>query len=575
VSATSGRGGVDGALAPVDYKRLFESTPGLLLLLDPQLRIVDATNSYLAAALVGRDQIIGRYIFDVFPDNPDDPHADGVSNLRASLERVLATGKPDAMPVQKYDIKRPESEGGGFEQRYWSPVNVPMLDDVGQLQFLIHRVEDVTEFVAREQLRAAHASRAAELEERTQAMQVEILLRSRELQDTNAALRTAMSAKNDFFSRVSHELRTPLNAVIGFGDLLSTTELNAEQRDWVTIILKASRHLLRLLDDVLDISTGEGRRLSVSVEPVALAPLLQEALVLVYPQAAAVEVELMAPELPDGLYVAADLQRLRQAVLNLLSNAIKFNHPGGKVAVAVEAVRGNRLQIKVTDTGQGLRSEQLDRLFTPFERLDAARDGLPGTGLGLTVSRHLVEAMAGTLEVTSEPGVGSTFVIELPAAEPVREAAVQSSARSAPRHYRQPRTVLYIEDVPDNLELIRNVIRRRPDVTFLSAMLGEAGLNLAREHRPDLILLDLHLPDINGEEVLRRLRAHPQTADIPVVILTADVATGQTNTTLVESVAAYLTKPIVGSALLRLLDLMLDSPAGPESAAGSAETSGR
>ncbi|HET7856702.1 MAG TPA: histidine kinase dimerization/phospho-acceptor domain-containing protein, partial [Gaiellaceae bacterium] len=208
----------------IDFRALFESIPGLYLVLDPGFRIVAVSDAYLAATMTKREEIVGHGIFDVFPDNPDDPDATGVRNLRASLERVRARCEPDTMAVQKYDIRRPVDEGGGFEERYWSPLNSPVLDERGELAHIVHRVVDITEFVRLKEHDTEQEALTAELRERTARMETEILQRSKELHETNKELRAANAAKNEFLSRMSHELRTPLAAISGFSELLTLSD---------------------------------------------------------------------------------------------------------------------------------------------------------------------------------------------------------------------------------------------------------------------------------------------------------------------------------------------------------------
>jgi len=542
---------------------LFESAPGLFLVLDPQLRIVAVSNAYLAATMTVRGQILGRGIFEVFPDNPDDPAATGVANLRGSLERVRARRVADTMAVQKYDVARPASEGGGFEERYWSPCNSPVLDAGGRLVYIIHQVEDVTEFVRLQREGSRAQEQSEQLRVRTEQMQAEILRRSEQLHQANQALRKASAAKDEFLSRVSHELRTPLNAVLGFSELLSVGDLAVEQREWTGLILKAGRHLLALLNDVLDIARSDGGHLSMSVEPVPVAALVGDVLELVRPLADAAGVGLMsAPALPDELCVAGERQRLRQVLINLLSNAIKYNHPTGTVTVAVDHRPDRWLRIRVIDTGRGIPPESLGKLFTPFERLDAAQAGFEGTGLGLALSRNLITSMGGTLDVQSLPGQGSTFWIDLPTTEPARVTANldEDADLLAIRGYPVPRRVLYVEDMVENVRLVEGILAHRPSISLIPAMLAGLALDLAREHLPDLILLDLHLPDMPGERLLQLLHADPATRDIPVVVLSADATTHHIDQLIAAGVVAYLTKPIGVRDLLTTLDRLLDQP---------------
>jgi signal transduction histidine kinase/ActR/RegA family two-component response regulator len=529
-----------------NFQALFESAPGLYLVLDPAFRIVAVTDAYLDATMTTREDIVGRNIFDAFPDNPDDPEATGVANLRASLERVRNRRVPDTMAVQKYDIQRPDDEGGGFEERHWSPRNSPVLDDYKRLKYIIHCVEDVTEFVR--------------LQERESEQEREIVRRSQELQRTNEKLRAASSAKNEFLSRMSHELRSPLGAIMGFGQLLEFADLEEQHKQKVAMILKASNHLLGIVDEVLDISRVEEGTLSISAESIAVQPLIDDAVDLTRPLAESMEVVIHDPELAGGNgYVFADNQRLKQVLINLIANAIKYNRRGGEVRVAVESADSERVRISVSDTGPGLDRASVEKLFVPFERLDAAVSGIDGTGLGLAVSRSLIEAMGGTIAASSTPGVGSVFSVELDRSEgvAVEMPAGDDDPLLAVREYAGgERRLLYIEDTVANVQVIEGILERRPSVRLIPAMLGRLGLDLAREHLPHLVLLDLHLPDLSGEQVLAALRKDDATREIPVAILSAD-ATRDRAQFLAAGTQAYLTKPIDLRRLLEIFDQFL------------------
>jgi signal transduction histidine kinase/ActR/RegA family two-component response regulator len=543
-------------MAGLSFRTLFESAPGSYLVLDPDLVIVAVSDAYLRDTMTSREAIVGGRLFEVFPDNPDDPGADGVSNLRGSLDRVRRDLVADTMAVQKYDIRRPGTGGEVFEVRYWSPVNVPILGPDGKLTHIIHRVQDVTDYVMLQERQAEDEQLTQALRTRTRKMEAEILARSRELQDANEALRAANEAKNDFLSRVSHELRTPMNTILGFGELLGLGELTGEQSDWVTMMLKASRHLLLLLDDVLDISRMEARNLSLSMEAVPVQALIADTLQLVGPLSIARGVQLSPVPPAAGRHIYADHQRSRQVLLNLLSNAIKYNHPGGRVTVTARDQPGDRLRISVSDTGRGISEDGIGRLFTPFERLDAGLAGIEGTGLGLALSRQLVQAMGGTIGVTSTPSAGSEFWIELASTQPpaVSHTAIIRDAVMARRTYATGKTILYVEDMVENIRLVEEILKQRPSVTLIPAMLAGVALDLARQHSPDLVLLDLHLPDMPGEEVLGRLRADPATSGIPVIILSADATQHQITQLRAAGADAYLTKPISVRALLLAID---------------------
>ena len=553
-----------------DFRSLFEAAPGAYLVLNPELVIVAVSDAYLQATMTSREGILGRGLFEVFPDNPDDPEATGVRNLRASLQRVCRNRVPDAMAVQQYDIRRPESAGGGFEVRYWSPYNSPVLGPDGRLAYIIHSVEDVTEFVRLKELGTEQQQRTTTLQEANARMEAEILRRSRELQDANRRLRAADQAKSEYLSRMSHELRTPLNAILGFAQLLEMDDLRAEQRDNLGHILAAARHLLALINEVLDIAAIEAGRLPLSVEPVRVADVVAETLNLIRPLADQRRIRLVGPAPPPKAHVLGDLQRLKQILLNLLSNAVKYNQPGGSVHLACEEVPGRRLRIKVADTGPGIAPEALERLFVPFERLGSERRAVEGTGLGLSLSKGLAEAMGGALDLATTPEQGSTFWVELPLAGAPSQAGAAGAAAPARGRERagRPLTVLYVEDNVSNLQLVQRVAERR-EIRLISAMRPQLGLELAAEHGPDLVLLDLHLPDMPGQEVLRRLRADARTAAIPVVVLSADARPSLIRQLLEEGVLAFLTKPLDVRQLLELLDAVADEQARAAAATAS------
>lgn len=368
--------------------------------------------------------------------------------------------------------------------------------------------------------------------------------RFEELARAKVELERTNQAKNEFLSRVSHELRTPLNAILGFGQLLSGSEaLTVRDRENVEQVLTSGRHLLTLIEDVLQVSRSEDATSSLSGEPVEVGPIVHTVTDMLSPQAAERSIALEV-DVADATLAQADERRLREILVNLVSNAIKYNHAGGRVVVSAAAVAG-RLRVSVADTGVGIAPEGRERLFRPFERLDAERLGVEGTGLGLTIVKAQVEQMGGSVQVASTPGVGSTFTIDLPL--PVEAMSPAPSWSAAP-------SALYIEDNEANIELVRRVFEMRPRVDLFTAMNGRVGLELARRHRPSLILLDLNLPDIAGDEILARLRAHPATAATPVVVVSADASSGRVATVLAAGASDYMTKPIDVSRLLGLVD---------------------
>ncbi len=387
-------------------------------------------------------------------------------------------------------------------------------------------------------------------------MVIDLLQRSQELAQANRQLEDARSATSGFLSRMSHELRTPLTSILGFGELLSMTALDDDQLEWVDLSLTAARHLQALLDDVLDIARIEAGHLSISLEPVSLASVLHDAYELAQPLAASYRVLIGEPP-KEGrtLYVLADRQRLRQVLLNLFSNAVKYNDERARVTLRVEVITNDRVRVHVTNTGSGLTEEEIGRLFVPFERLGAEKRGIEGTGLGLALSADLMKSMNGRLTASSVLGASCTFTVELALAYPpaVEESARAGAARGA-HAYDRPRTVLYVEDVASNVKLVEQILRRRPEITLVSTARGESALALAKEHQPDLVLLDLHLPDIPGEEVLARLRADEETDAIPVIVLSADATSAHRRDLMAAGADEYLTKPIGVRELLDLMD---------------------
>jgi len=392
--------------------------------------------------------------------------------------------------------------------------------------------------------------------------ETEASLQERDLAKLSAE--RANQAKSEFLSRMSHELRTPLNAVLGFAQLLEMDALSPEQQQHVQHILKGGRHLLTLINEVLDIARIEAGRMTFSLEPVQVYAVIEEAVDLVRPQVAARKIQLISPPAQEApVYVRADRQRLKQVLLNLLSNGVKYNREGGSLTVSGQAVPEGRYRMTVTDTGGGIPPALMSRLFTPFDRLEAD-SRTEGTGLGLALSRSLITAMGGTISVDSAVGRGTSVSVELPMSEPpgTRAATAPEKVQITAPAPGGPFTILYIEDNLSNCQLVERLVEKRPGLRLLSAMQGKLGVELAVSHRPDLILLDLNLPDIQGDEVLLRLREHPETAGIPVVMLSADAMQRQIDKLLAGGARGYLTKPIEVTQFYTLLDELMAKKGG-------------
>ncbi|MCC7366948.1 MAG: GAF domain-containing protein [Chloroflexi bacterium] len=369
----------------------------------------------------------------------------------------------------------------------------------------------------------------------------------------------ANRSKSEFLSRMSHELRTPLNAILGFAQILGMARLEARDAEAVGHILHAGKHLLGLIDDVLDIERIEAGRLPINLEPLPVADLVGELLDLVQPTANGRSVTIRTYGL-DELSVLGDRQHLRQVLLNLLSNAVKYNHEGGRVTLSAEPVDGEQVKLAVRDTGDGISQERMRQLFNPFDRLGAERTGVQGTGLGLVIARSLTEAMGGEIGVESTVGQGTTFWVQLPLAanaRPTLSVLPPTTEDPAPAPPTLRQSILYVEDNRPNALLVERSLAWRPQVRLLTAETASEGLALARAQHPLLILADLHLPDMSGAELLAELRSAPDTAHIPVVVLSADANREQIDRLLAAGAHAYLTKPFDVRAFLGIVDRFL------------------
>ncbi len=408
----------------------------------------------------------------------------------------------------------------------------------------------------------------AELEHRVRERTAQLERTNSELALATVAAEEANRAKSAFLSNMSHELRTPLNAIIGFGQLLEAGDAlpPERRRAFVGHIVTAGHHLLALINDILNLAQIEAGKVSLSLEVVALDDVLEECRTMTEPLAEGRSVRLIFPA-RDGQGVQADRTRLKQVLLNLLSNAVKYNREGGSVVVACSRPAAERLRIAVQDTGQGMRPDQLALMFQPFNRLGQESGLQQGTGIGLVVTQHLVELMGGEMGVSSTPGVGSVFWVELNASgAPVGEAArKQAPAPDAERMAvgdgaPLPRvcTVLCVEDNPASLQLIEETLASRPNLRLLTATDGQAGIQMARTHRPDVILMDNNMPVLSGSEAQAILRNDPATAGIPIIAISANAMPGAIAQGLAAGFFRYLTKPINLPELLVAVDSALE-----------------
>jgi len=383
------------------------------------------------------------------------------------------------------------------------------------------------------------------------------------LNEAIIAAEKASRAKTDFLSSMSHELRTPLNAILGFAQLMESSSPAPEpvQKRNLDQILQAGWYLLELINEILDLALIESGKVTLSKEPVSLLEVMLECQAMIEPQAAKRGITMTFPRLESAYFVRADRTRVKQVLINLFFNAVKYNRPGGAVDVQCSLAGQDSIRISVRDTGEGLLPEQLAQLFQPFNRLGRETSAEEGTGIGLVVTKRLIDLMGGTIGAQSEPGVGSVFWVELPLTAapqleiPEVERLVQ--ARSPLPPGTPLRLLLYVEDNPANLELVEQLVARRADLRLLSAADGKLGVEFARAYRPEVILMDINLPGMSGIEAMEILREDPSTADIPVIALSANAVPRDIEKGLEAGFFDYLTKPIKVGQFMEALDVAL------------------
>ncbi len=797
-----------------DFAVLFASVPDCYLLVRSDLTIVAASDAYLRATMTTRDEIIGRPVFEVFPDDPAEQGAEGVASGRASMRRVVSARRPDAMPVLRYPIRRRTSDGETFEERYWSTLNTPVFGRDGEVAYILHRVEDVTELVRLKREKLAQDRTLAEVAEQSsrysrlldtapdaivimneggsielvnvQAEQmfgysrdemigqplemliperfrrghrdhvasylanpsaramsgsgelygrrkdaseipIEVSLspqrhgerttisaairdiserkrleatsrlmserlasavesiqdafalydandrlilcnsvfrrlvaerqegplvgrlyqdvldawiaemdlpddaaraafrerriaqrrwdptctfevrmkdgrrlrvsdrrtpeggivktiwdltdderRSEELREARAAAEAASAAKSEFLASMSHELRTPLNGILGFAQLLLLDRrdpLSARQKERVEHIFRGGEHLLRLIDDILDLSRIEAGRVSISLEPVDVREVLTEVMRTLEPIAERFKVRVeVAPLPPDLPSVVADRTRFAQVLMNFGSNGIKYNRPDGSVRFAA-TVEGGRVRITLSDTGIGIPVDKQDRLFQPFQRAGQETGPIEGTGIGLVITKRLVEAMDGDVGFRSTPGEGSEFWVEIPIAHAttaVVPAVVSSPPAEASQAGGRQRLILYVEDNPANVAFMRDLMGFFDNVDLISVPTAELGVETARARRPEVVVMDINLPGMSGLDALRVLQSLPETRSIPVIALTAAASERDRQRGVDAGFHRYLTKPVRVEELIdevkKLLARRPDDGQGPSTA---------
>ncbi|MGD8594826.1 MAG: ATP-binding protein [Gammaproteobacteria bacterium] len=440
-------------------------------------------------------------------------HPDDVARIKQSEQQAFSQGKRHSI-----DHRIILSTG---EERWVHEEAIATLDENGKPVSLTGTVQDITERKLTEQ----------------------------NLRQAKEEAEQASKAKSVFLSRMSHELRTPLNAILGFSQILQMEAITTEQQNFVDEIRQAGNHLLALISELLDLSRIEAGRLLVVMESINLKEVVDEATNLT--RGLMEKNQLQLHWNYSGDYnVIADKIRLRQVLVNILSNAAKYNKKGGLISVECESC-DDTVKISVIDSGVGIKPEHMQKLFTPFERMDAEYSGVDGTGIGLALSKQIIELMNGSIGVDSNQGVGSTFWIELQTTKPPsqnEEEAIHELTELNSRCH-----VLYIEDNVSNLRVVEAMLRHHPKLKLMSANNGSFGLELAQEYRPDVVLLDIHLPDMNGYDVLQALRQNVMTGRIPVIALSADAMPIDVEQGLAAGFDDYLTKPVDAEKLFSVL----------------------
>lgn len=555
----------------IDFRSLFESVPGLYLVLQTDFTIIAVSDAYLKSTMTSRGTILDRNIFEVFPDNPEDPQATGVKNLKASLESVLKNRIPHTMAMQKYDIRRPQC--GGFEERFWSPVNSPVFDECGNIRYIIHRVEDMTEFVRLKQQGREQNELTKELQNRTEQMELEIFLRSNEIQERTKQLEAAnqelerlnrnllitrdqaieaSNLKSAFVANISHELRTPLAGVLGLNELMLATDLTCEQEELALSIHDSAHALLSILNDILDLSKIEAGKALVESLPFNAISVVQDVSHLLSSTATQKGLDLetfIDKKIPP--VVVGDPVRIRQILINLLGNSIKFTDAGEiKVSAILESDDSEQVTLKfsVADTGIGISDANQRLLFEPFSQVDSSDNRkYGGTGLGLSISKRLVTLMGGEIGVESLIGQGSTFWFRVPFGSNAWSRTPESS-RSVRKSAISPipgnKMVLVAEDSPILQQLLAKQMTNLGVQVFMTST-GREAIEALRTSDFEIVFMDCQMPDIDGFEATRIIREREKGTfnHCIIIAMTAAVMKGDAEKCLTAGMDDYLSKP--------------------------------
>lgn len=561
----------------IDFKSIFDSLPDLYLLLDRDFNIVGVSDAYLQATMVNRKQILGKNVFDAFPENPNDPKATGAKNLYASLHRVLKNKSADTMAIQKYDIQRPADRGGGFEERYWSPINTPVLGAEQEVEYIIHRVEDVTEFVHLKKTGSAQLKLMEELRTKAGEMEIEIYQRAQEIQEANKQLEEANKnlarldqIKTQFFANVSHELRTPLMLILGSLEmLLAEKRLPSFVLNTLRRIQNNAQILLKHVNDLLNISKLDAGKMILHYANIDLVKLIQQTIALFEAQIPERKF-VFSMDLPDELQAQMDPDKIQHVLINILSNAIKFTPQNAKVRIRLVQINLEICRLQIEDNGPGIPSDLCETIFERFFQIEEPTTRtVGGTGLGLSIAKDFVELHGGSILAGNTRNGGAIFTIELPLkapqnvkvyssysqlllgekeisaslaefrnkVKPIKEGAEDDFEQD---YYDRP-LILVVEDNQEMNHFICKILN-----TFYrteSAFDGREGLQKSLALHPDLIVSDIMMPHMSGVEMVHAIREHPLLLKTPIIILTAKADDELTARMLEEGAQDYVIKP--------------------------------
>lgn len=541
------------------FSKVVEQSPNMILITDLNYVIEYVNPSFSRVSGYSQEDIVGRQYKFLKLAMADEPEYE---------ELWTALREGHVWHGENID-KRKNGE------LYWQDVSInPILDENGQTIHFVSIMQDISgRKKVEEELQELNLSLEQKVMERTSELSItneflmkEVIARKKhetELKLARNEAEKANKAKSEFISRMSHELRTPMNSILGFAQLFSMGELSPVQRRGVDHILTSGNHLLKLINEVLDISKIEAGKMSLSVEQIKVKEAISEAIDLVHPLTINPQITICyIPHETDDLSIKADKQRVIQVLVNILTNAIKYNKKGGTVTVEAfvepgDVAENDRVKIAIKDTGVGIAEKDINKLFIPFERLANTEMQIEGTGLGLSIAKELTALMDGEISVQSKSGEGSTFFITLPhvSHDKLNLSGLNGSDVVSSNNKKAKGTVLYIEDNHSNIELVEQVLTtHRPDIKLICSKYGKQTIDLAIEHAPDLILLDLDLPDTHGSEVIRELKQHRQTKHIPVVIISADAMPYRIKSLMKSGAERYLTKPLDVLELLQEID---------------------